>query len=130
MGITFADLVEKTRTFDINLDKGTLQITYDPSALSPAKISKLNKQLRAVSEEDDEENDENLFAVAKMFCSVVKGWSLEGPFGEDEEGEPLIAAGKPVPVEADYVAWLPSPVISHIIEKVGEDAAPKSKKRK
>lgn len=130
MGITFADLVEKSRTFDIELDKGNaLQVTYDPSALSPAKISRLNKQLRAVAD-DDEDNDENLFAVAKMFCSVVKDWSLEGPFGEDEDGEPLVAKGEPVPVEPDYVAWLPSPVIAHIIEKVGEDAAPKSKKRK
>lgn len=130
MGITFADLVEKTRTFEITLDKGSLEVTYDPSALSPAKISRLNKQLREVANSEDEDNDENLFAVAKMFCSVVKGWSLVGPFGEDDNGKPLVAVGEPVPVEPDFVAWLPSPIISHIIEKVGEDAAPKAKKRR
>lgn len=127
MGISFADIVEKSRTVKIDVRGGHLSLTYDPSALSPAKISQMNKKLKASS---DQEDDEALMAVSNMFCGIVKGWDLTGPLGEDAEGNPLVAEGEAVPVEPEYVAWLPSPILSHLIEQVGEDSAPKTKKRK
>jgi len=126
MGITFADIVEKSRKVVIEFGGGNLNVEYDPSALSPAKISKMNKELKGV----DEDDEEAMLGVAKMFCGIVKNWDLVGPLGEDDNGEPLVAEGAAVPVTPELVAWLPSPVIQHIIEKVGEDASPKGKKRR
>lgn len=131
MGISFADIVDKSKDLRVEFGGGALNLSYDPSALSPAKISKMNKELRKAEQDADaEDEDASLMGVAKMFCGIVKSWDLTGPLGEDEDGNPLVAEGVAVPVEPEYVAWLPSPVISHIVEKIGEDAAPKGKKRR
>ena len=123
MGISFNNIVENSRTVSIGFGDGALSVTYKPTSLSPAHLQKINKELNKGEETDP-------YAVAIMFCSVVTAWNLEGPVGEDEDGQPVIEAGKPVPVEAEYVAWLPTQVIQYIIQEVAEDSAPKGKKSK
>ena len=123
MGISFSNIVENSRTVSIPFGDDALSITYKPAALSPAHMSKMQNEL-------DKGDDTDPFAVAHMFCSLVTGWDLLGPIGEDANGKPLVAAGKPVPCEVDYAAWLPSAVTQFIITEIAEDSAPKSKKAK
>ena len=119
MGINLSNIVENERTINIDFSGENLEVTYAPSALSQGRMNKLQKEL-------DKGEDTDPLAFAQLFCSIVTGWNLEGPLGE---GDDEIAAGKPVPMEARYVAWVPTPVLTYITEKVGEDANPKSRKK-
>lgn len=116
MGISFSNLVENERTVAIDINGNDLHVTYRPSKLSPAFMTKIGEDI-----EDDDE-----LAFARLFCSIVADWDLEGPIGEDEF---VVEHGQKVPLEAEYVSWVPAAILRYIIEQIGEDSAPKSKKK-
>ncbi|MGC4107814.1 MAG: hypothetical protein QM753_15945 [Thermomicrobiales bacterium] len=124
MGISFSNIVENTRTAAVEFENGeVLNVTYKPKAMSPAFFDKLNKELNKGDETDP-------YAVAHMVCAIVTDWDLLGPLGEDEDGNDLVGKGEPVPVEAQYVAWVPTGILGYIITSVAEDSSPKAKTRK
>jgi hypothetical protein len=123
MGISFSNIVENTRSTEVDFNGETLNVTYKPKTLSPAFFDKFNKELNKGEDTDP-------YAVAHMFCAIVTEWDLLGPLGEDEEGNDLVAKGDAVPLEVDYVAWVPTAILGHVITTVAEDASPKAKTRK
>ncbi len=118
MGISFSNLVSDERTVKIDINGNELHVTYEPSRLSPAMFQKMQEKF---------EDEEDHLTYPRIFCEIVKDWNLEGPIGE---GEHAVEAGEKVPVEPEYVAWVPASILQYIIEQIGEDAAPKSKKRR
>lgn len=116
MGISFANLVENERTVAIDINGHELHVTYKPSKLSPAFMNRIGEQIE----------DDDPLGFAKLFCEVVSDWNLEGPMGE---GEQAVEMGEKVPVEPEYVAWVPGAILRYIIEQIGEDSAPKSRKK-
>lgn len=123
MGINFGNLVEDSRSVAIEVgNSDVVNITYSPRALSPASMQRLQERLNKGEDTDP-------YAVAEMFCSIVTDWDVYGPVS-DEDGNVLVHEGQRVPLEPHYVAELPASVISFLMEKVGEDSAPKSRKSK
>jgi len=115
MPISISQLVKNSRTFAIPLEGGEVNVTYDPSKMSAAYMQEIQERL----EEDDP------YAVANLFCAMVKGWDLVGPINEEGHND-FIADGKPIPLEPRYVAWIPTPFLMGILQAVGDDASPKS----
>lgn len=116
MGISFSNLVENERTVAIEINGEDLHVTYKPKTLSPAFMNKMAEDVQ----DDDPEG------FAKMFCSVVTAWDLEGPLGE---GKDEVKAGQLVPLEPRVVSYIPTSIMRYILEQIAEDSAPKSKKR-
>lgn len=117
MGISFSNIVEDSRTVAIDINGHDLHVSYNPSRLSPAYMSKIG---------DTFEDEEDALAFARLFCEIVVDWDLEGPIGE---GEHAVGHGEKVPMVAETVAWVPAAILRYIIEQIGEDSAPKSRKK-
>jgi hypothetical protein len=115
MPISFNNLVEKSRSLSLPMANGSIELSYNPSKLSAAFVQEM--------QEKAEENDPLI--MAKLICHVVSDWDIEGPL-HDEDHNDFVAAGDKIPLEPRYVAWIPGPVLTHIMEKIGEDASPKS----
>lgn len=114
MGISLANLVENRREVVITFEGGDLHVSYNPSKLNAGFVSRLQEQL----------DDDDPLAFARLFCSVVTAWDLVGPLGE---GETAVADGEAVPLSPEHVAWVPGFILKHVIERISEDAAPKQK---
>lgn len=116
MPISFSNLVEKSRTVMIPTNGGDLRVTYDPSQITTAN----SQALRDMDEDDT-------WKFLEMFAKVVTSWDIEGPFPiEDPDHSEYVPKGKQVPVEARYLAHVPTPTLSQIFTAVVEDATPKS----
>jgi hypothetical protein len=115
MPISLNNLVKDKRTFSIPFEGGDINVTYNPQKMSAAHMQELQDRL----DEDDP------YSMAVLFCGIVTDWDLIGPMHEEGHNE-FIAAGKPIPVEPRYVAWIPGPVLQAIFTAIGEDASPKS----
>lgn len=111
--VSFSNLVADQATVNIDIKGETLRVTYKPSNLSPAFFQKLGEEL----EDDDPQ------AFSKLFCEVVSSWDLEGPLGD-------VPAGQPVPLDPAHVSWVPGAILRFIIEQIGEDSTPKSRKKR
>jgi hypothetical protein len=116
-GMSFADLVEGKRTFDVKFANGKrLEITYEVDKMTPATLRRINEAI--------ESGDELSFA--RMVAGVMCDWELEGPFGE---GEYFVPEGEKVPIEPEYLAYFPGPYMAHIWNSIAEDANPDPKRR-
>ena len=118
MALTLNNLVANQKTLTVEFEGGNLDVTYTPRKLSAAYLAKINDSL--------EEGD--TLAMARLFCDIVTGWDIEGPLNEEGDAE-FVAAGELIPLEPEFVAWIPGPILQHIISEVAADAVPKSAKR-
>lgn len=115
-GISFADLVERKRTFAVKFIHGvTLEVTYRPDRLTAANLQRINEALDA----DDE------YAFATLVSEVMTEWELTGPFAEGTELE--VPAGEPVPITPAHLGHMPGPYLGHIWKSIAEDANPDPK---
>ena len=119
MGLSFADLVERKRTFLVKFANGaTLEVTYRPDNLTPATLARLGE---AGSGDDDE------LTLARMAAEILTDWELEGPFAVGTDCE--VKAGEKVPITPEHLAYLPGPHMGHIINSITEDANPDPKRK-
>ena len=117
MPISFNNLVENSRSISIPMANGSMSITYNPSKLSAAYVQEIQQNMA----------DNDVLGAATMFCHIVSDWDVEGPLHEEGHNE-FVVEGQKVPLEPRYVAWIPSPVLLHVMEKITEDASPKSQR--
>ena len=114
--ISFADLVERKRTFAIKFSNGaTLEVTYRPDHLTAANLKKIS----------DAEALEDELGFARLMCGILDEWELTGPFAVGSEYE--VAAGEPVPITPDHLAHMPGPHLGYIWRAIPEDANPDPK---
>jgi hypothetical protein len=117
-GISFADLVERKRTFEVKFAHGvTLEVSYRPDRLTPAHLKRINEALGA----DDE------LSFARLAAEILTEWELTGPFAEGTEQE--VKAGEPVPITEEHLSHIPGPYLNHIWRSIAEDANPDPKAR-
>jgi hypothetical protein len=118
MAITLNHIVSNSKSFNVEFEGGNLNVTYNPRKLSAAYLAKVNEYL--------EEGD--TLAMGRLFCEIISDWDLVGPFNEEGDDE-FVAAGVAVPLEPEYVAWIPGPTLQHVLSEAAADSVPKSTKR-
>lgn len=115
--VSFGSLVKDNATVAVEFDTGdVLHVTYKPSTLSPAFMEQMAEEV----------DDDDPQGFAKLFCEVVTDWDLEGPFGQ---GKHAVKAGEKVPLKPEVVSWVPTGIMRFILQEIGEDSAPKGKKK-
>ena len=107
-GMSFADLVERKRTFAVKFPTGSLEVTYQPNALTPAI-------------------GEDAVSAADLLAEIMTGWDLVGPFADGTDM--AIKAGEPVPITTEHLEHMPGPYLGHILNSIIEDANPDPKRR-
>lgn len=115
-GMSFADLVERKRTFAVKFPTGSLEVTYQPNALTPAKMKRINEAI-----------GEDAVSAADLLAEIMTGWDLVGPFADGTDM--AIKAGEPVPITTEHLEHMPGPYLGHILNSIIEDANPDPKRR-
>jgi len=103
MGIKLADLTRDTRTIAVPVGEETLNVTYQPSWLTPEteeKLHKLGESGRAGQ------------SLVSFLLPCLVSWDLL-----DDDGQPLPLADK-------TLRKLPIKLLSQIVQAVGEDMRP------
>ena len=127
MGVSFSSLVENERTAKIDVNGERLHVIYSPRDLTGPKLEKFARAIADAHEEDDE--DAVVYLAAERFCSIVRGWNLEGPLC-DADGNEVVGLGDPVPCTVEYVRHVPGPVLDYLTERLIEDCRPNPQKRR
>lgn len=83
-----------------------------------------------ISEEDDDgdldatermrlRTEESLMEAAAAFCEQYESWDLSGPLRNGRD-EVIVAAGDVIPLEAEYIRWVPTWLRAEINQGVQE----------
>lgn len=116
--ITLADLIDRKRTVGVKFDGGgVLNVTYRPDQLTPRTLQRITEAV---------DGDDTL-AFARMIVEVVSGWDLVGPYGD---GDCEVAAGDPVPLDVEHLAYFPGPALGYIWSSIATDANPDPKAKR
>lgn len=108
MPISLADLQNHRATVQVDTPLGPVAVTYRPNALTPAKEAEMSALARIGDE--DEDADIRDHSMIRMFCELVESIDLAGPV-IDEEGTQIVGPGELIPVEPEYVVYIPSPIL-------------------
>lgn len=137
--ISIADFARQKRTFTYESEVGAFQVTYRPYQMTPAReaeIARIAAEARDFDENDDVQNtDQGLMKIVTQFCEVVEAIGIVGPLHEKVnpitgagEGRVIVEAGKPIPIEPEVVKYFSSVFIVNILQAIGKDSRPKSRK--
>lgn len=139
MPISIADLARDRRSFNMDTSFGPVRITYRPYQMTPAREAEIERiASESVEDEDDNEVRESERGINKLisqFCEVVESTDLVGPLHARIDpdgvgiGEPVVAAGEPIPITPAYVKYFSSAFIVQMLQAVAQDVRPKKRRR-
>lgn len=112
MPLNLSDFARAEVELTVETAAGPLAVRYRPNAMTPRLESEM---ARAMADQEGATE-----ALVRMFCAVVAWMDVEGPLA-DAAGEEVLGAGRPLPVEPDYVGLLPSRLLSAVFLAVQED---------
>lgn len=121
--ISLADLIADTATVTVETRLGPIAVSYRPNAMTPAKEAELQR----LAGSDDEDAD---VMLATLFCEVVSDIGISGPMF-DADGRQIVEADAPIPLEPEYVVYLPSRLLGDcftaIQQSIQDEATEKGK---
>lgn len=106
---SISQLVSDKETATIDVRGLSIAVTYRPNKITMRYMADLARRGQA----DDVE------AIADMVPQLLDAWDLEGPL-EDEDGNELVGAGEPIPVEPDMIASLPAMFVVELSQRLQE----------
>lgn len=120
------DALNEERTITVKMGKSSFKVTYDPNKMSVGNLRRMMRdaknQIDGIEDEFERGMAELMSPNALALSMHVTGWSLQGPFediGEDE----------PIPCTLQYMELLPDTILETIIEAVKKDnEGPKSRR--
>lgn len=101
MPLNLANIKNDKRTITAKTIWGDVEVTYRPSALTPAV-------------EDELRNATDNVVVCEKFVEMVTAWDV-------------VDDGKPFPLKADALMQFPSALLNAILQECREDMLPKAK---
>jgi hypothetical protein len=125
MPIGLSELANERRKIDVEIRNiGSLEVTYRPNVITPAREAEIKK----IAEEEGEDSDD---ATMILLMDVVESWDLTGPMYDNsaagpngQNGELIVEHGAVVPLELRFLQHVPSRVQNSIIQAIGKDANP------
>lgn len=139
MPISLADIRSARATITVDTPNiGPIEVVVRPNVMTPGKESELSRiRLRMTriaarlsrGEEIDEDIDDFLDEVREAsnghFCDLVESVDISGPL--EDEGIDPVPAGTLIPVEPQYVPYLPQRFIEKTLECIQDTLREESK---
>lgn len=132
--IGIADVTRSTRTTSFKWNGKDVEITYDPNLFTPAAEAEWQQM---------QEDGAWVGTVGAAFVQkLIKDWNLLGDVVQQElDGEPqfdknddpvmvLVTSDEMFPLDVDKLRYLPNIFIDAVVTAVGEDIAPKARRRR
>ena len=110
MPVRLSDYAKQIKNVAIAIDEDTLNIKYRIGEVTPGRIDRI----MAMSSDENEEQVSQAEMWQHMLV-MIEGWDLQ-----DDAGESL-------PINAETLAIIPTPILQAVLEAVIEDTRPTKK---
>lgn len=138
MTISIADFVRQRRTFQYESEMGSIDVTYRPYQMTPAREAEIARMSAEHAEDETDQDVKNteqgLMKTVLQFCEVVDALGMRGPVHEGynyKTGQPigkeLVAPGEEIPIEPEIIKYFSSSFLVGVLTAIVKDARPKKR---
>ena len=114
------------RTITIKKGSFNFQVTYEPHKMNAGQLRRMMRDVKANIDSIEDEFERGMAEIlspnALALSMYLTDWTLEGPFEDVEDGEPI-------PCTLEYLELMPDEVLELITESIKKDnGSPKSRR--
>jgi hypothetical protein len=136
MPISFSELANARRNFQMDTDFGPLRVSYRPYEMTPAREVAIARIGDSVEDDYSTEGDRIAKAeagnaqVIAQFATVVEAWDFIGPLSDPDTGRIIVPEGEPVRVTAENLKYVSQFFMIQVLRAIAEDSRPKKGRSK